>query len=53
VTALNLACENAHEACALLLLQSGARADVTDDWGGSPLSIAQKKSMGRVLALMQ
>ena len=52
VAALNLACENGHEDCALLLLSAGARADVKDDWGDSPLSIAQQKGMSTVLALM-
>ena len=53
VTALNMACENGHEACALLLLGAGARHDVVDDWGDSPYSIAQKKGLASVLALMQ
>ena len=37
VTALNLACENAHEECAILLLQAGSRsADLADAWGYAP-----------------
>jgi hypothetical protein len=48
-----MACDNSHEACAFLLLRASARADVTDDWGDSPLSIAQKKGLGSVLALMR
>lgn len=42
-----------HEGCALLLLRAGARADVADDWGDTPLSIAQKQGMKEALALMQ
>ena len=53
VTALNMACEKGHEACAQLLLRAGARHDVADDWGDSPYSIAQKKGLASVLALMQ
>ena len=53
VTALNLACENGHKECAVLLLRAGARADIADDWGDTPLSIAEKKGMDTVLALMQ
>jgi len=53
VTALNMACDNSHESCAKLLLRAGAHTDVTDAWGDSPLSIAQKKGMAEVLALMQ
>ena len=53
VTALNEACNSEHEACALLLLHAGARADVKDDWGDTPLSIAQNKGMDKVLAKMQ
>ena len=53
VTALNLACENGHEQCAVLLLRAGARADIADDWGDTPLSIAEKNGMDTVLALMQ
>ena len=45
VTALNMACENEHDECALLLLHAGTRADVKDDWGDTPLSIAQRKGM--------
>ena len=52
VTALNLACENEHEECALLLLHYGAAADVQDDWGDTPRSTAQAKGMHRVLAMM-
>ena len=52
VTALNMACENKHEACAVLLLQAGARPDVKDDWGDSPLTIAQEKGLEKALALM-
>ena len=37
VTALNMACENGHEECAMLLLKAGARSDVKDDWGDTPL----------------
>ena len=48
-----MACENGHEACALLLLGAGARHDVADDWGDSPYSIAQKKGLASLLALMQ
>ena len=53
VTALSLACEDRHDECAVLLLRAGARADIADDWGDTPLSIAEKKGMGTVLALMQ
>ena len=53
VTALNLACENEHEACALLLLRAGALADVKDDWGDTPRAVAQKKGLVKVLALMK
>ena len=53
VTALNLACEDEHEDCALQLLRAGAHADVQDDWGDTPRSIAEKKGMSNVLALMQ
>ena len=52
VTALNLACDDRHEACALLLLQAGARHDVEDDWGDTPLTIAQKRGLDKVLAFM-
>ena len=52
VTALNLACDDGHEACALLLLRNGARADVKDKWGDTPKSIAMKKEMKAVLAMM-
>ena len=41
-----------HEACAVLLLQAGARADVKDDRGDTPLSVAQKKGLEKALALM-
>ena len=47
-----MACENKHEACALLLLSSGADPDVKDDWGDAPRSIAQKNGLHRVLAAM-
>ena len=53
VTALNLACEEQHEACALLLLQAGALADVEDDWGNTPRTVAQKKGLTKVIALMK
>ena len=53
VTALNMACESEHEACAVLLLRAGAAADVADAWGDTPRSIAQNKGMQSVLALMQ
>ena len=46
VTALNIACDEAHEVCAKLLLQSGAHADVADDWGDTPRAVravAKKK----------
>ena len=52
VTALNFACNWGHEACALLLLRNGARADVKDKWGDTPRSIAKKKKMKAVLAMM-
>ena len=52
VTALNLACEDRHEECAVLLLQAGARHDVEDDWGDTPLAIAQKHGLEKVLAFM-
>ena len=52
VTALNLACDDGYEECALLLLRHGARADVVDDWGDSPLSVSKKKGMEKVLAMM-
>ena len=53
VTALNMACENAHEECAVLLLKAGSRsADIADAWGDTPRSIAEKKGLKKVLALM-
>ena len=52
LTALNLACRHGHEDCALILLRFGARADMVDDWGDSPRSIAQKKMMKKVLTMM-
>ena len=52
VTALNMACENRHETCALLLLSGGADPDVKDDWGDTPRSIAQKNGLLQVLAIM-
>ena len=52
VTALNLACEGKHEECAVLLLQAGARPNVVDAWGDTPLSIAQRKGLAKALALM-
>ncbi len=52
VTALNMACENGHEGCAVLLLKAGGRPDVKDDWGDTPLAIAQKKGLKNALALM-
>ena len=53
VTALNFACENAHEECAVLLLKAGSRsADIADAWGDTPRSIAEKKGLKKVLALM-
>ena len=53
VTALNMACANGHEECAMLLLRSGSRSsDVADAWGDTPRSIAQKKGLQKVLALM-
>ena len=52
VTALILACDYEHEECAVLLLQAGARPDVEDDWGDTPLSIAQEKGLAKALALM-
>ena len=53
VTALNMACENAHEECAVLLLKAGSRsADIADAWGDTPRSIAKKKGLKKVLALM-
>jgi ankyrin repeat protein len=36
----------------MTLLRAGARSDVADDWGDTPLSIAQKKGLKEVLALM-
>ena len=36
----------------MLLLRNGARADVKDDWGETPKSIAKKKNMKAVLAMM-
>ena len=50
-TALILACDQGHEACAVLLLQAGARADVEDDWG-TPVALAQEKGLAKALALM-
>ena len=47
------ACLNEREACAMLLLRAGARSDVKDDWGDTPLSIAQKKEMKQVIAIME
>ena len=52
VTSLNLACEDKHEECALLLLRAGAKPDVEDAWGDTPRKIAEKNMMGGVLALM-
>ena len=52
VTALNLACEDKHEECALLLLRAGAKPDVEDAWGDSPRKIAEKNMMEEVLTLM-
>ena len=52
VTELNEACNSKHEACAVLLLSSGADSDVKDDWGDTPRSIAQKNGLHRVLAAM-
>ena len=52
LTALSMACENEHKGCAILLLQAGAQADVCDDWGDTPLSIAKKKGMHDVVQLM-
>ena len=52
VTALNLACKNTHEGCALLLLKAGADPDVKDDWGDSPRSIATSKGLVAALAAM-
>ena len=53
VTALNMACENGHEECAVLLLNAGtASADVADAWGDTPRAIAQKKGLPRVITLM-
>ena len=53
VTALNMACEGAHEECAVLLLKAGSRsADIADAWGDTPRSIAEKKGLKKVLALM-
>ena len=53
VTALNAACYDKHEECALLLLHAGANADVKDAWGDTPKTIAQKNKMANVLAVMQ
>ena len=53
VTALNLACLDAHEKCAILLLQAGSRsADLADAWGDAPRSLAEKNGLQKVLALM-
>ena len=48
-----MACENGHEACALLLLRAGALADVKDDWGDTPRTVATEKGLANVLALMK
>ena len=48
-----MACENAHEECAILLLRAGSRsADVADAWGDTPRALAQKKGLQKALALM-
>ena len=53
VTALNLACDNAHEECAILLLQAGSRsADLADAWGDAPRSLAEKNGLQKALTLM-
>ena len=53
VTALNMACDNAHEECAILLLQAGSRsADLADAWGDAPRSLAEKNGLQNALALM-
>ena len=51
-TPLVIACNNGHEACAKLLLLSGASADATDVRGDIPRAIARRKGLGDVLALM-
>ena len=53
MTALSVACENAHQACALLLLRAGALADVKDDWGDTPRTVATEKVLEYVRALMK
>ena len=53
VTALIMACDNAHEECAILLLQAGSRsADLADAWGDAPRSLAEKNGLQNALALM-
>ena len=53
VTALNMACENAHEECAILLLQAGSRsADLADAWGDAPRSLAERNGLQKALSLM-
>ena len=53
VTALNMACENGHEECALLLLHANAKPDAKDDWGDTPRQIAKKENLKKVLAAMK
>ena len=52
VTALNAACYDKHEACAILLLQNGADPDVTDQFGDTPRSLANDNNLTQVLAAM-
>ena len=53
ITALNAACYDGHEECALLLLRAGScGADVADKFGDTPHTIAQGKGLEKVLALM-
>ena len=52
VTALALACDRGHDSSAVLLIQAGARTDVVDAWGETPLSLAQEKGLAKALALM-
>ena len=53
VTPLNMACDEQHEACALLLLHHGADPDVTDNWGDTPRSVATNNGLSQVLAMLQ
>ena len=44
-----MACDDKHEACALLLLQAGALADVEDDWSDTPRTVATKQGLANAV----